>query len=164
LTDGGYLFRKKYLYGLPYLYTLTHKGRILIGANKRENKIRLEQIKHDIQVLDVLIHFKEKYGFSLENMESERELHIKDGFGMRKHHPDFVFDFQGKKYAVEIELTLKAKMNLEKNVRDNYLNYDKQIWITGDNKILALLQKFADEYGNIEIIHLDKLGEYSCLE
>ena len=158
LTDGGYLARKKYLYGLPYLYTVTHKGRILIGANKRENKIRLEQINHDVRVLDALIYFKDIYSFSLAEMESERELHIKDGFGTRRHHPDFVFSYQSKKYAVEIELTLKAKANLEKNIRDNYLTYDKQIWVTGDNKILGLLQKFADEYGNLEIVHLDKLG------
>jgi len=167
LTDGGYLARKKYLYGIPYLYTVTHKGRILIGANKRENKIRLEQINHDVKVLDTLIYCKAKYGFSLIDMESERELHIKDGFGMRKHHPDFVFIHQGKKCAVEIELTLKAKANLEKNVRDNYLNYDKQIWFTSDKKILALLQKFSDEYSNMETIFLekeklDKLGEGKC--
>ena len=159
LTDGGYLARKKYLYGLPYLYTVTHKGRILIGANKRENKIRLEQINHDVRVLDVLIHFINQYGFSLADMESERELHIKDGFGTRKHHPDFVFDHQGKKHAVEVELTLKAKTNLEKNVRDNYLNYDKQIWVTGDNKITGILQNFANEYASLEIIPLEKLGD-----
>ena len=157
LTDGGYLARKKYLYGLPYLYTVTHKGRILIGANKRENKIRLEQINHDVRVLDVLIFFKARYGFSLDSMESERELHIKDGFGTRKHHPDFVFDHQGKKYAVEVELTLKAKTNLEKNVRDNYLNYDRQIWVTGDKKIMGILQNFSNEYANVEIKRLEDI-------
>jgi len=162
LTDAGYLARKKYLYGLPYLYTVTHKGRILISANKREHKIRLEQINHDAKVLDALIFCKTKYGFPLTEMESERELHIKDGFGVRKHHPDFVFNHQHKKYAVEIELTLKAKANLEKNVRDNYLNYDKQIWITGDKKIHGLLQKFSDEYANIEIVGLETIQENGC--
>ena len=96
LVDAEYLDRKKYLYGVPYLYTVTHKGRILIGANKRENKIRLEQITHDIYVLDALIFFKERYQIALSNFESERELHIKDGFGTRKHHPDFVFTHEGK--------------------------------------------------------------------
>ena len=159
LIDSKYLTRKKYLYGLPYLYTVTHKGRILIGANKRENKIRLEQINHDATVLDALIYFKKKYGFTLDEIESERELHIKDGFGMRKHHPDFVFTQENKKYAVEIELALKAKVNFEKNVRANYLNYEKQIWVTGDNKILEMLKNFKKEYPNIEIV---RLGEITC--
>jgi len=158
LVEAGYLNRKKYLYGVPYLYTVAHKGRILIGANKRENKIRLEQIAHDIQVLDVLIIFKEKYNLSLSNIESARELHIKDGFGTRKHQPDFVFTYEDKKHAVEIELTPKAKANLERNVRDNYLNYDYQIWVTGDNKIFNMIQNLLDEYSNIKIVRLEEIS------
>ena len=159
LVDAGYLSRKKYLYGVPYLYTVAHKGRILIGVNKRENKIRLEQITHDIYVLDVLIYFKEKYSLGLSDIESERELHIKDGFGARKHQPDFVFTHEGKRYAAEVELTPKAKANLEKNVRDNYLGFDNQIWITDDTKVLNMLGNFLNVYSNIEIV---RLGEIAC--
>ena len=157
LVDAGYLSRKKYLYGVPYLYTVTHKGRILIGANKREGKIRLEQIAHDILVLDSLIFFKQKYSLQLSDIESEKDLHIKNGFGARQHQPDFVFTFAEKRCAVEIELTPKAKSNLEKNVRSNYLNYDSQIWLTNDNKVWAMLQAFSNEYGNIEIIRLEEI-------
>ena len=157
LIDAGYLKRKKYLYGVPYLYTVSHKGRILIGANKRENKIRLEQISHDIYVLDVLIYFRKKYNLSLYSIESERELHIKDGFGVRKHQPDFLFKHENKKYAVEVELTPKAKANLEKNVRDNYLNYDYQIWVTNDIKVLSMLNNLKNEYSNIKIIRLEEI-------
>jgi len=32
LVDAGYLNRKKYLYGIPYLYTVSHKGRIVLLA------------------------------------------------------------------------------------------------------------------------------------
>jgi len=157
LVELGYLNRKKYLYGVPFLYTVAHKGRILIGANKRENKIRLEQIAHDVQVLDVLVLLKEKYALKLSDIESERELHIKDGFGVRKHQPDFVFTYENKKYAVEVELTPKAKANLEKNVRDNYLNYDYQIWITGDAKVYGMIQNLLDEYSNIKIVRLEQI-------
>jgi len=157
LVDAGYLNRKKYLYGVPYLYTVAHKGRLLIGANKRENKIRLEQITHDITVLDALIFFKDKYSLALTDIESERELHIKEGFGARKHQPDFVFSYLGKRYAVEVELTPKTKARLEKNVRDNYLSYDNQIWVTGDTKVLAMLQNLLNDYSNIEVVRLEEL-------
>jgi len=159
LVEGGYLTRKKYLYGIPYLYTLAHKGRVLIGANKRENKIRLEQISHDIHVLDALIFFKAKYNLALSDFESERELHIKDGFGTRKHQPDFVFTHEGRRYAVEVELTAKSKVRLENNVQGNYLAYDRQIWVAGDAKVLSLLQALTNDYSNIEII---RLGEILC--
>jgi len=154
LVNGGYLTRKKYLYGMPYLYTVSHKGRVLIGVNKREHKIRLEQINHDVIVLDMLIYLKKKYEFTFDDVVTERELHIKDGFGTRKHQPDFVFNYMGKSYAVEIELTQKSKMNLEKNVRDNYLNYDNQIWITFDNKVYGAVENLLSEYANIELIRL----------
>lgn len=158
LVEAGYLNRKKYLYGTPYLYTLTHKGRILIGANKREHKIRLEQITHDVTVLDVVVFFCKKFGLSLSSIESERELHIKGGFGVRKHHPDFVFKHKDKHYAVEVELTPKAKANLEKNVQGNYLNYDVQIWFTNDHKVLTMLKDLRNSYSNIKIIRLEEIG------
>jgi len=159
LVEAGYLARRKYLYGVPYLYTVAHKGRILIGANKRENKIRLEQITHDIIVLDTVIFFKEKYNLALSDIESERELHIRDGFGTRKHQPDFVFTYKDEKYAGEIELTPKAKANLERNVQGNYLGFDSQIWITDDIKVLKMIQSLFNEYGGIEIV---RLGEITC--
>jgi hypothetical protein len=157
LIDAGYLSRKKYLYGVAYLYTLTHKGRILLGANKRADKIRVDRITHDIFVLDAVIFFLKKYNLALEKIESEKELHIKDGFGTRKHHPDFVFEVEGNRTAVEVELCPKAKDRLEKNVRDNYLNFDNQIWLTNDSKVIAMLGGLAETYSNIGVMRLGEI-------
>ena len=77
LVDAGYLERKKYLYGIPYMYTLSHKGRILLGANKREDKIRVDRISHDIYILEAIIYCVLKYGVSLASIESEKELHTR---------------------------------------------------------------------------------------
>lgn len=146
---------------MPCIYallTLTHKGRLLIGANKREHKIRLEQITHDITVLDAVIFFREKYKLKLSDTESERKLHIKDDFGQRKHQPDFIFTHERKSYAVEVELTPKSKANFEKNVQNNYLAYDTQIWLTDDKKVLAMLQNLLFSYSNIEIISLEEIS------
>ena len=44
LIEAGYINRKKILYGIPSVYFLTHKGKMLIGANKRQDKIRVEKI------------------------------------------------------------------------------------------------------------------------
>ena len=159
LIDGGYISRRKYLYGIPFLYTLTHKGRMLLGVNKREDKIRVDKITHDIYVLDTVIFYVEKYGVSLQDIESEKELHIKDGFGTRKHHPDFVFSTDGKRYAVEIELSPKVKERLEKNIKENYLSYDGQVWITNDTKVLSLLDGFMNEY-DLKIGRLEEVLEF----
>jgi len=159
LIEAGYLERKKYMYGVSYLYTLTHKGRILLGANKREDKIRIDRIAHDIYVLEAVIYFIGKYSLSLSDVESEKELHIKDGFGTRQHHPDFVFTHKDERYAVEVELNPKTKSKMEQNIKDNYLNFDKQIWITDNSKVISLLGNFADEYSNISVIRLEEVIE-----
>jgi len=160
LLDAGYLERKKYLYGIPYMYTLSHKGRILLGVNKREDKIRVDRITHDIYIIEAIIYYVRKYGVSLSAIESEKELHIKDGFGIRKHQPDFVVNSAGRCIAVEVELNAKAKGRMEENIRENYLKYDRQIWITNNSKVKSLLKDFIGEYSNIEALPLEDVLAY----
>lgn len=160
LVAGNYLSRKKYLYGTPYLYSLTYKGRMLLGVNKRPDKIRLDKITHDIYVLEAVIYFVKRKNVALDKIITEKELHIKDGFGMRTHHPDFTFDIAGMRAAVEIELHAKTKPILEKNMRANYLNFDCQFWITHDSKTFALIQNLSSEYTNIDIIRLEEILNY----
>ena len=159
LVESGYLTRKKYLYGVPYLYTLAHKGRVLLGVNKRAEEMHEGKITHDIYVLEAVIFFIKKYSLTVEAIESEKELHVKDGYGIRKHQPDFVFSLNDKKYAVEIELTLKTKARLEQNIRNNYLNFDGQIWLTHNRKVRLLLQSFAGEYPNMQIKTMKEVKE-----
>jgi len=155
LVDAGYLERKKLIYGIPYMYTLTHKGRILLGVNKREDKIRVDRITHDIYVLEAIIYYVLKDGVSLADIESEKELHIKDGFGARKHQPDFVVNGADERIAVEVELNPKTKSCMEENIRENYLKYDRQVWITNNSKVKSLLRFFSGGYSNIEALALE---------
>jgi len=152
------LERKKYLYGVPYLYTLSHKGRMLIGVNKRADMLRLERIMHDVYVLDTVIFFIGKANVSLSNITSEKELHSADGFGHRRHYPDFVVN---GKIAVEIEIALKSKERLRKNIEANYLDYDLQYWILGENpKLEKLIKEFQNEYSNLKAIRLEEVKHY----
>ena len=160
LVEAGYLERQKYLYGIPYLYTLSHKGRILLGANKREDKIRVDRITHDIYILEAIIYYVLKHGVSPAAIESEKELHIKDGFGIRKHQPDFVVNGAGGRIAVEVELNPKPKGRMEENIRENYLKYDRQVWITGSSKVRSLLRDFTGEYSNVEALALEEVLTY----
>ena len=160
LVEAGYLAREKYLYGIPYMYTLSHKGRILLGANKREDKIRVDRITHDIYIIEAIVYYVLKYGGSLSDVESEKELHIKDGFGLRKHQPDFVVSSADGHIAVEVELNPKPKNRMEENIRENYLKYDRQVWITNNSKVKSLLKGFSGEYSNIEVLRLEEVLEH----
>ena len=159
LIDNCYLERKKYIYGIAGIYKITPLSKRLFNLDSYINKVRIEQLEHDIAVVDTYLYFKEKLGIISSDVKSEKELRSEQGFTTRGHVPDFVINHQGKKYAVEVELTLKSKERFHKNVKDNYINYDRQIWIVEKEelRIIKLLEYFQSSYNNIEIIFLESL-------
>ena len=161
LLEHGYIKRQKILYGIPSLYTLTHKGKQEIYASMKDNKIRIEQIHHDIAVVDTAIYMMDKHQFSLADITAEKQLHQQDGFGVRKHQPDFIFSKDKKTTCVEVELSLKAKVRLEKIIETNFLTYDHQFWIVPDNqfKILQILEANKNRYP-LEIVRLEEVQTY----
>lgn len=162
LIEAGYIDRKKIIYGVPSLYYLTYRGKILLHLPTKQDKVRLEQVTHDIAVLDTAIYFLLKDGIKLEDIKTEKELHSLDGFSKRKHRPDFVFPKGDKTYCVEVEISLKAKDRLEKNIRDNFIEYDYQKWIVPNTqiKIIHILNKNNNQYPNIHIINLEEVTTY----
>ena len=162
LEESKHLKHKHILYGVPSLYTLTHKGKMLIGLNKRDGKLRLDTIEHDIVVADVVIYSIQKLKLNLSEITSEKELHSQKGFGSRQHFPDFTFEFEGKSYAIEIELSLKAKETLRKNAELNFMNYDMQIWVIRKRNSLLRnrLGELITMYPNLDISYVEELTPY----
>ena len=161
LLDMGYLNRKKIIYGVPSIYTLPFKSKMLIGANKRQEKVRLDNIIHDIAVLDSAIYILSEYNISLSDIQTEKQLHSQDGFSTRKHQPDFIFTKDKQTYCVEVELTLKAKDRIERNIKSNFLTYDIQIWILEDNpKLVRIINENKLQYPNIEIKQIKEVRNY----
>lgn len=162
LLDAGYLERKKFLYGVPYLYFLTAKGKSLIQAGTRPERIKIEQIVHDRTVLETAIYFMQKENLSLQNITTEKQLHQLDGFGIRKHRPDFIFTKDELTHCVEVELTKKAKNRLLNIIKDNFMEYDTQIWIVPDSQtgILHTLTESQRYYTNIEVHSLQEITDY----
>jgi len=156
LVEAKYIERKRHIWGIPYLYTLSHKGRAILGVNKKPVTIKLEQVTHDITVIDTVIYFLEKYNITLSDLTTEKELHSTAGFTTRKHMPDYVINKDGEAIAFEIELTAKAKDTLAKNVKTNYLNYDRQIWITDNTTVKKNLHELKNTY-TLEIIDLENI-------
>lgn len=162
LIDAGYLERKKFLYGVPSIYFLTSKGKSLIQAGTRTEKIKVEQIVHDMTVLDTAIYFMHKRNLSLQDITTEKQLHQLDGFGIRRHRPDFVFKQNNVISCVEVELTPKAKNRIVNIIKDNYMEYDTQIWIVPDSQsmILHVLKDNKKLYDNIQARSLQKINNY----
>lgn len=152
LIESGFIERQKIFYGVPSFYLLTHQGKLLIGASHKKDKIRVEQAKHDILALDTAIYLKERFDLSHNDFTTEKELHQNDGFSNRKHVPDFLINHGTYVTCVEIELTLKAKETFLKNLKDNFLKYDSQIWVISkrDTRNRKLIENSG--FTDIEII------------
>jgi len=159
LLDAGFLKRHMVLYGVPSVYLLTRKSKTLISANQRQERIRLEQIIHDITVLDVAICLIKHWKLELSDIKTEKQLHQEDGFGTRTHRPDFVITKNNKTYCIEVELSLKSKTRLEKNIKSNFLKYDVQVWVTDESgtKLTRILESFKTPYPNIEITNVKEV-------
>ncbi|MCM1508777.1 MAG: hypothetical protein NC177_16845 [Ruminococcus flavefaciens] len=156
------LRRQKIFYGFPSIISLTAKGKLLIGLPNKKEHIRVEQIGHDMSVADTAIYFNRKYKISFSDMTTEKQLHKKDGFGLRKHRPDFIFTAKDKTFCVEVELTLKSKDRFAKNIVSNFTDYDGQFWIVSDrnSKIAQFLLYMKESYPNIKIIELSEVKNY----
>ena len=90
LIEAGYIERKHILYGVPAIYSVTKMGKKLAGIEPSNSKLKIEQIGHDITVLDTAIYLHKGIGILFEDITTEKELHSQDGFGIRKHRPDFI--------------------------------------------------------------------------
>ncbi len=159
LIEAEYIRRNKYLYGFPGIYSLTNTGKKLIQAPSSTTKIRVEQIIHDSYVTDTAIYICGKYQIPFEDITTEKQLHRLDGFSNRKHRPDFIFSKNEKVSCVEVELTMKAKVRFEKNIKSNFENYDSQIWVVPDLKssIAKTLIENQSIYPDILILSLDEV-------
>ena len=162
LIEAEYLERRKYLYGIPSIYFVTSKGKKLIQSNARLEKVKIEQIVHDMTVLDSAIYFMQKENLSLQDITTEKQLHQSDGFGIRKHRPDFIFTKNDETTCVEVEMTQKSKTRLFNIIKDNFMDYDNQIWIVPDSQtvIYQTLKENQKFYTNIHIMSLKEITDY----
>ena len=162
LIEAEYLERRKYLYGVPSIYFVTSKGKKLIQSNARLEKVKIEQIVHDMTVLDSAIYFMQKENLSLQDITTEKQLHQSDGFGIRKHRPDFIFTKNDETTCVEVEMTQKSKTRLFNIIKDNFMDYDNQIWIVPDSQtvIYQTLKENQKFYTNIHIMSLKEITDY----
>ena len=155
LADSGFLVCKHMIYGIAPLYFATPKAKEVFSLPFVTANVRMEQVVHDIAVIDTAIFFMQQEALSLADVLTERELKNRKGFGTPTHLPDFVFHNQ----CVEVELSLKSAATLERNFKKNYLAYDGQYWIIDfDNrKLKTHLEALQKTHENIQLINLTEV-------
>lgn len=162
LKDEGLLEKKHFLYGIPALYMATEKAKRLFNLGYITKYIRIENINHDVLVIDTAIYLIKNIGLLDSNIISERQLKNQFGFGKPQHVPDLVYIEGNKKCCVEIELNAKQYDKLKKNVLQNYKIYDKQVWVVDikKEKIVENLKKIQIRYSDIELLDMEEVKAY----
>ena len=157
LIENGYMTRNRVIYGVAGIYNITAKAKKELDIPLPISKQRLDQIAHDIAVIDTAIYLIQAGETTLAQIQTEKELRHKQGFSNRGHEPDFIYTKGGQTICVEAELSLKAKDRLMKNLKNNYLKYDVQKWVIPEHKqaIYEIVSKAGVEYPNIEIVSLE---------
>lgn len=161
LIEAGYIERKHFIYGIPRLYFVTQKAVRLLDLEYYTSNIRVEQIIHDIAVIDTAINLIFNDGIDRISIITERDLKHRAGFGNPKHFPDFIYTKDGKTCCVEIELSAKKPTTLERNIKSNYKQYDFQKWFIPSDKpkIIDNVSKIGKKYG-VEIVTLERGNIY----
>ncbi len=162
LIGAEYLERKRYLYGISGIYSITQKAKKQFNISLPISEIRLDQIEHDVAVTDTIIYFMKDKDISKANIITEKQLRNEQGFTIRTHLPDFVYKEDGKTYCIEVELSLKAKERFEKIIKQNFMTYDIQYWIVPNSKIKIreILKNNSSKYTNIELLELESIQDY----
>lgn len=160
LIDNGYLERKRYVYGIAGVYRITNKSKKVLGIDLPISTIRLEQLEHDLLVVDVYLYLKNKLNLSDNDFLTEKEFRHRQGFNSRTHIPDLIYRHNNKFYCVEVELSLKAKSRLEKNINKNYVSFSGQKWFIrhSNNRLYSWLKDFSLIYPDIEIISIEVIN------
>ncbi len=161
LIDNGYIERKRYVYGIAGVYRITNKAKSEIGVDLPVSNIRLEQLEHDLLVVDVYLFLKDRLNLTPADFTTEKELRHIQGFNTRTHAPDLIYKYKNKVFCVEVELSLKAKSRLEKNINNNYVTYNGQKWFIRhtNNRLYTWLREFSLIYSDIEIISIEVVND-----
>lgn len=143
LIEFNYLERRHILYGIPGLYFLGKNAKYISTVKYYSYKLKLDELVHDIAVVDAVLFLCKHFEVPLDAFTSERELHAQDGFSNRKHQPDAVFLVNDKCICLEVEFTPKSKERFTKNIKANFANYDAQIWVVpkADIKIHKMIEE-----------------------
>lgn len=161
LIEAGFIERKHFIYGIPRLYFVTKKAVKLLNLEYCTFNIRIEQIQHDIAVIDTAIYLINNEGVETASITTERDLRHRAGFGNGKHFPDFTYTKDKNNYCVEVEISAKKLTTLEKNIKNNYRGYDIQKWFIPSDKpkITENVKNAGQKYG-VEIIPLERVSEF----
>ncbi len=160
LVTHAYLTHDRVLHGKPGAYRVTAEGTAVAGdVLSPLKKVSLATYDHDMKVAEVSLALGARFqGEFIPERRLRREVGIR-GVGHRGHVSDGVFYHDGKRIAIEVELSLKGKRRREKIYRHYLKQFDFQgVWyFCGNKEIERKMQPLAEK---ARFIHVFSLADF----
>lgn len=120
MVKERYLIHKRILAGAPGIYYVGSRGLAEVDTELGRFTVRLQTLPHNLAVADVAITLIAQYPGAEWTTERElrREAGQRFGLGQNVHFPDGILILpNGKRVAVEVEISTKEKRRVEKILR-----------------------------------------------
>lgn len=159
LVFHEYLLHERIFHGAAGIYRVTYEGVQVSGSPLPPlRKVSLGSYHHDLLVTSLSLSLLERFGGCYV---PEREIRHGDGldcFARKGHTPDSVFLLNGKKIAIEVELSKKAKRRRSEIFNYYLKNFDYQeVWyFCGDKEIEGQLKPFLEKANFVKTYQLQE--------
>jgi DNA-binding PadR family transcriptional regulator len=158
LVEEGYVKHERVFHGRHGIYRLSRKGAKLTHLPPLA-RVPLANYKHDITLMEVYLRLREDYPEAswISERELKRDKYF-DGVGKFGHLSDGLLVFKdGKRIAVEVELSLKSRNRVEQILRWYGGVFEiEEVWYYCPKGIMASMSSMAVEMPHIKFNDLDE--------
>ncbi len=179
LANAGLIKRQSAFPGQPRWYQIRHDGLAVIGSSLPAPGVNLREYKHDVGVAWLWLAARNGTFGPLDEIVGERRLRSRDGsrepgaepvgvrlggFGPhgheRLHYPDLVLrTADGRRVALELELTSKSRTRLEK-ILGGYAadpRFAGVVYLVESRAVARSVQAAARRLGISDLVHLQRV-------
>ncbi|GHV48768.1 hypothetical protein FACS1894204_13160 [Synergistales bacterium] len=170
LHDNKLLQYKRFLNAYPGVYWPTKDGKELSDSQLTPiHAPRIATFEHELRVIDVYISVKEKYGDSVQwitarEIISNRIAEARDAKEvlqvLKSKIPDAILIRENKKFAVEVELSVKSRQRLKKILTNYAVSLTQSIF---DGVLYYITKKSVAERLERLITETNLTGQFRIL-
>lgn len=156
LELAGCLFQRRFLINESAWIWLRVRGARFAddGLHHKEKPPAISGLPHRRAIVNVRLHLERRAPAG--RWVSERHIRCqRAGFD---RIPDAVFEVNGERHAIEVELTCKAKKTLREIIAENCARYDAVVYFCG-SKTRSLLDRIEREGDQAKLFVRDLPGE-----
>ena len=171
LVKHEYLIHQRVFHQTPGVYrTTTLATKILNCKLPALSKISIANFQHNWILVDLSLALQQKFAGEFITERALRSGIERFKIGKKSHISDGILILDNKKIAIELELSCKAKLRLEKIIREYLKNFeiDEAWYFYHHSSVKNLLQPYAEKYGIFKLIplsdYLNTSADSLCLK